>query len=163
MLANLEEPDVKTLEIYADVLRKADRALLRDGLEVLEAVWANLRSLVAYGSWRTRGGEEEEAGLVGESEDEDMEEVGMKRGTSRQKKSDGRQGKPGTLDRQTVHEIVGLGKRVIGLWHRLIDTGGGDFRKREVREWQGKKRQLSVWLGRVEWGLRGKGGLRRER
>ena len=165
MLGNLEEPDLKTLDLFVEVLRKAEGRWLREGLDVLEGVWGNLRSLVAYGSWRRGEDEEdedEEEGVVDEDEDEDREEVGTKAGKGWQRGDGGREVKLGMLDRQTLHEIVGLGQRVNGLWHRLIDTAGGKYGKKEVREWQAKRWQLSVWLGRVESVLRGKGGVRRE-
>ena len=146
---------------------KVQLADLREGLDVLHAVWDNLRSLVAYGSFKGGGDvedddeEEEEEGYGGIGREVDEDEVERK-GRKRWQRGDGRQATPERLGRRTVHEIAGLGKRVIGLWNRLMDTAGKEFRKEETRQWWVKKRRLSFWVKRVEEGLKRKRGVRRE-
>ncbi|KAL9118087.1 MAG: hypothetical protein Q9187_005372 [Circinaria calcarea] len=154
MARTLEQPDLKTCEMYLELLGKKGEDEWRDmlrGLEELEVIVKNVRSLLAYGTF-----DDVNSALQDQNDEPDDEAEGETATDEERKKPSrnlgphpqGTAASPGRVYRAYRAEVRKLFEKMIGVYDKVFYRGGPRMKPEERRNWDVRRRTLAAWVRR---------------
>ncbi|MCJ1389898.1 hypothetical protein MMC18_002755 [Xylographa bjoerkii] len=137
MAAHLEEPDLRVCEMFVAALEKAAKTgswrPVLAGLDALEPVLANLRSLLSYGAF-------------GPADTAPQEDLYLPAGRRHPSRIVAR--KDGSVTGSSARAVLLLLRRMVGLYDRGLERRREGFAREEARAVRARRERLSAFVER---------------